>query len=144
STCSPCRTDRCWFRTTTTAPSTASRMAAASGRPDQGARGRLAAFALSVLLAGSPQAAAAQSLDERIAQCVACHGADGQSKDPKVPHIGGQPKLFAMYQLFFYREGRRKSEEMNLVAKDLSDRDLEAVSDWVSKLPPTPPAARAI
>jgi cytochrome c553 len=112
---------------------------AARGRPR-----RRAAFALAVLLAASPQAASAQSLEERIAQCVACHGAEGQSKDPKIPHIGGQPKLFAMYQLFFYREGRRKSEEMNLVAKGLSDRDLEAVSDWVSKLPPTPPAPGAI
>ncbi len=75
---------------------------------------------------------------------MACHGADGQSKDPKIPHIGGQPKLFVMYQLFFYREGRRKSDEMKLVAKGLSDRDLEAVSDWVSKLRPAPPVPGAI
>jgi len=121
-----------------------------AGRGDRAAlaaRGcsrRLAAFALAVLLVATLQAASAQSLEERIAQCVTCHGADGRSQDPKIPHIGGQPKLFVMYQLFFYREGRRKSEEMNLAAKGLSDRDLEAVSDWVSKLPPTPPAPGAI
>jgi cytochrome c553 len=98
--------------------------------------GRLAAFAFAAVLAAFPVAASAQSLQDKIAQCTACHGPDGQSTDPRIPHIGGQPKLFVMYQLFFYREGRRKNEEMNLVAKDLSDAELEAVSDYVSKLPP--------
>jgi cytochrome c553 len=115
-----------------------------AARDDKRARGRLAAFALATLLAASPQAAFAQSLEDKIAQCAACHGSDGQSKDPKIPHIGGQPKLFVMYQLFFYREGRRKNEEMSLIAKSLSDRDLEAVSDYVAKLPPAPPAPGAI
>ena len=109
------------------------------------ARRRLAACALAAMVAAaSPEAGCAQSLQDKIAQCAACHGDDGRSKDPKIPHIGGQPKLFIMYQLFFYREGRRKNEEMNLVAKDLSDRDLEAVSDYVAKLPPAPPADGAI
>ena len=67
--------------------------------------------------------------------CVACHGATGQSDNPEVPHIGGQPKLFVMYQLFFYREGRRKSPEMNTVAKDMSDADLTALSEFVAALP---------
>ena len=62
-----------------------------------------------------------------------------QSENPEVPHIGGQPKLFVMYQLFFYREARRKSPEMNTVAKDMSDADLTALSDYVAGLPP--PAA---
>jgi cytochrome c553 len=111
-----------------------------AGSEDESARGRFAALALATLLAAAPQAASAQSLQDKIAQCAACHGEDGRSKDPKIPHIGGQPKLFVMYQLFFYREGRRKNAEMNLVAKDLSDRDLEALSDYVAKLPPAPPA----
>ena len=70
--------------------------------------------------------------------CVACHGKAGQSETPEVPHIGGQPKLFVMYQLFFYREGRRKSPEMNTVAKDLSDADLSAIAEHVAALPPPP------
>jgi cytochrome c553 len=90
-----------------------------------------------------PGAALAQSLQDKIAQCVACHGEDGRSQDPKVPHIGGQPKLFVMYQLFYYREGRRKSPEMNLVAKGLSDAELEAVAEHVAKLPGPPPLGGA-
>jgi cytochrome c553 len=83
----------------------------------------------------------AASLKEKIAECVACHGQAGVSESPDIPHIGGQPKLFVMYQLFFYREGRRESPEMNAVAKGMSDADLTALSDFVARLPPPPPAA---
>ena len=88
--------------------------------------------------------AKAASLPEQIAVCVACHGETGQSKIPEVPHIGGQPKLFVMYQLFFYREGRRQSPEMNTVAKGMSDADLTALSEFVAALPPPPPAGGGV
>jgi cytochrome c553 len=105
---------------------------------------RLAACALAVVVAVCSTDAPAQSLQDKIAQCEACHGKDGRSADPRIPHIGGQPKLAVMYQLFFYREGRRKSEEMNLVAKALTDAELNAIAEHVATLPPPPPAAGAI
>jgi cytochrome c553 len=92
----------------------------------------------------SAAGASAQSLQEKIAQCATCHGEDGRSKDPKIPHIGGQPKLAVMYQLFFYREGRRKSEEMNQIAKGLTDAELAAIAEHVAKLPPPPPVTDAV
>ncbi|MBO0765498.1 MAG: c-type cytochrome [Hyphomicrobiaceae bacterium] len=106
-------------------------------------RRRLAAWALAALLVGSGGAAIGQSLQDKIAQCAACHGADGRSSDPRIPHIGGQPKLAVMYQLFFYREGRRKSEEMNLIAKELTDAELTAIAEHVAKLPAPTPVADA-
>jgi cytochrome c553 len=96
----------------------------------------------SVLLLG--EHARAQSLQDKIAACAACHGEKGISPNPDIPSIGGQPKLFVMYQLFFYREGRRKSEEMNLIAKELTDSELTAIAEHVAKLPPPPPPAGAI
>jgi cytochrome c553 len=103
------------------------------------------ASALAFLLAAiavkfEPAAARSETLQEKIAQCVACHGEAGLSDNPDVPHIGGQPKLFVMYQLFFYREGRRASLEMNTAAKGMSDADLTALSEFVAKLPPPPSA----
>jgi cytochrome c553 len=92
------------------------------------------------LLAAPWSSAFAQSLQDKLAQCAACHGADGHSSDPRIPNIGGQPKLAVMYQLFFFREGRRKSEEMNAIAKGLSDADLTAIAEHVARLPPPQPA----
>ncbi len=101
------------------------------------------AASLPVLLAACLVAsgdAPAQTLQDRIAACVGCHGERGLSPDPNVPAIGGQPKLFVMYQLFFYREGRRANPEMNAMAKGLSDADLTALANYVAGLPPPPPA----
>ena len=92
----------------------------------------------SVLLLG--EHARAQSLQDKIAACAACHGEKGISPNPDIPSIGGQPKLFVMYQLFFYREGRRKNAEMNTIAKDMSDAELTAISDYVAGLPAPEPA----
>jgi cytochrome c553 len=118
------------------------------GRRLLATRRRRAAFALLARLAGSCVLGladvAAASLDEQKALCIACHGETGRSENPDVPHIGGQPKLFVMYQLFFYREGRRESPEMNTVAKDLSDADLTALADYVAGLPPPPATAGAV
>ncbi len=113
------------------------------------ARGRLAASALPFLLAAALlrpglAPAVAASLGEQKAACVACHGKTGQSENPDIPNIGGQPKLFVMYQLFFFREGRRKSPEMNTVAKGMSDADLTALAEFVAGLPPAKPADGAV
>ena len=115
-----------------------------ASRPTQLKRRRLAASALAAAVVLAPASAPAQSLQDKIAQCAACHGDDGQSKDPNIPHIGAQPKLFVMYQLFFYREGRRKSAEMNTIAKELSDAELDAISGYVAKLPPPPVTDSAV
>jgi cytochrome c553 len=107
------------------------------------ARRRVAAGALAALLTAACTAALAQTLQDKIAQCAACHGENGRSVDPRIPNIGGQPKVAVMYQLFFYREGRRKSEEMNAIARQLTDAELNAIAEHVSKLPPPPPVTDA-
>src|SRR5262245_27577603 len=95
-------------------------------------------FAASVPLAAllidtgpGPGDARAQTLQDKIAACTACHGEAGQSQYANVPSIGGQPNLFVMYQLYFYREGRRANPEMNTVTKDMSDAELTAISEYV-------------
>ena len=76
---------------------------------------------------------------QRFAQvCAACHGANGRSDMPGVPVLAGQPSLYAITQLFLFREGRRDNEAMTAVAKTLTDDDLRGFSDYIGTLPPVP------
>jgi len=106
--------------------------------------GFAASAPLVLSIAAGPCPGDAQTLQDKIAACTACHGETGQSQDANVPSIGGQPKLFVMYQLFFYREGRRTNAEMNTITKDMSDAELTAISEYVAGLPAPPPASAAI
>jgi cytochrome c553 len=96
---------------------------------------------LPMLLAAALPAAAA---DERLAQCLACHGDNGQSATPLLPSLGGQQPAYVLIQLYMFRESLRHSDPMNEMAKNLSDDDLRALSDAVGRLPgPQPPAEPA-
>lgn len=75
-------------------------------------------------------------LKDRIEQCSACHGADGNSKMEKIPSLAGQPEFFILNQLFLMREGVRRVEQMEGLTKDLKDEDLQALATHFSKLPP--------
>jgi cytochrome c553 len=92
---------------------------------------------LAVLALASPALAA--SFEERAAACLACHGPQGQSALPGTPSIGGQPAFFVIAQLFLFRRGGRASAAMSAVAQPMTDDDLRAFGDWVSKLPPPAP-----
>jgi len=115
-----------------------------SSRRYRAGRGLAASAPLVLSIAIGPCPSGAQTLQDKIAACTACHGETGQSPDANVPSIGGQPKLFVMYQLFFYREGRRANPEMNIITKDMSDAELTAISEFVAGLPVPPPSSAAI
>ena len=92
--------------------------------------------------ASSKPATAPVSYAQRFAQlCAACHGANGRTADPAMPVLAGQPSLYAITQLFLFREGRRSNEAMTAVAKTLTDDDLRGYSDYIGTLPavPAPP-----
>jgi cytochrome c553 len=90
---------------------------------------------------GSAAASAAGSggyAQRYAAVCAACHGANGRSDVPGTPVIAGQPSLYAITQLFLFREGRRDNEAMTAVAKTMKDDDLRGFSDFIGTLPPVP------
>ena len=98
------------------------------------------AFFLTALALLAPAAVArAQTVDERFAVCLACHGADGRSRIPDTPSLGGQPSFFVVAQLFLFREGRRDNPAMIAAAKGLTNDDLMAFAERVTRLPPPPP-----
>ena len=93
-----------------------------------------AAVSIAALLAGTLPAFAAD-LDEKLAPCLACHGARGQSEIENVPSLGAQTAPYTVIQLFMFREKMRVSDPMNEMAKGLTDADLQAMFDRV-KYPP--------
>ena len=72
---------------------------------------------------------------ERVQLCATCHGPDGNSPDPKVPSIAGQPRLFIETQLVLFREELRKSELMLPVVKGMKDAEIVQLAGHFSKLP---------
>jgi cytochrome c553 len=95
-----------------------------------------AAFAgLTIVTAG------AQSLQERLPTCLACHGEQGTSQNENVPSLGAQTAPYSLIQLYLFREKQRAAEPMNDMTKGLSDDDLRTLSDLIAKLPQPEPAA---
>jgi cytochrome c553 len=104
------------------------------------ARTGKATLFLAAVLTGMLPAFAAD-LEEKLAPCLACHGAEGQSEIDNVPSLGAQPAPYTVIQLFMFREKMRITEPMNEMTKDLGDNDLQSVSDFLAKQPaPKPPA----
>lgn len=100
---------------------------------------RLSFTVLAFLLAVLP--ARADSFQDRVAPCLACHGEKGTSETENTPSLGGQQPAYGLIQLYMFREKLRSSEIMNEVAKDLTDDDLRTFSDFIGKLPkPARPA----
>lgn len=78
----------------------------------------------------------AQPVAERIAQCGACHGEDGNSRVPNIPSLAGQPEFYLTNQLFLFREGVRKVPGMSELMKGLTDDDLVALASHFAALEP--------
>jgi cytochrome c553 len=82
----------------------------------------------------------AETLPERAAPCLGCHGEKGQSEIENIPSLGGQQAPYALIQLFMFREKLRAFEPMNEMAKAFTDDDLRTFSDFIAALPkPSPP-----
>jgi cytochrome c553 len=92
-------------------------------------------------LAGAAFAASAQALSpaaqagQRKAQpCIVCHGPLGVSMRPDAPHLAGQPVVYLVDQLRAYRNGKRHHEIMNVIAKPLTDQDIDELAAWYSAI----------
>ena len=58
------------------------------------------------------------------AKCAACHGADGNSTDPKIPKLAGQNPAYLYWQLWAFKRGTRRSDVMSGIAGPLSDAEM--------------------
>ena len=67
--------------------------------------------------------------------CVTCHGRDGIGTSPGYPNLAGQKSVYAMLQLTAFRSGKRQSEVMNIIAKDLTDEDIRTIAEYYEAQP---------
>jgi cytochrome c553 len=67
--------------------------------------------------------------------CIACHGPGGNSVNPEVPSIAGQPKLFIENQLVLMREELRPAPQMQPIVKGMKDAEIARLAEHFSKLP---------
>ncbi len=93
---------------------------------------RLAIIVLSLLII-SPLSA--ETIAERAAPCLGCHGEKGTSEIDNTPSLGAQQPAYALIQIYMFREKLRVAEPMNDMVKDFTDDDLRAFSDYFATLP---------
>ncbi|HSQ13184.1 MAG TPA: hypothetical protein VLM90_09200 [Candidatus Deferrimicrobium sp.] len=84
------------------------------------------------------------TFDERLAVCLACHGANGESAVSEVPSLGGQPVFYLTVQLLMFRDKLRVVEPMNQMMQGLTNDDLRNMAASLAKLPPPDPAGGSI
>ena len=89
----------------------------------------LLACCITVALAADPPAPA------RLTLCTTCHGPQGLSVTPDAPHLASQPKIYLEQQLRAFRDGKRMHEVMNVVAKPLTDAEIDQLAAWYSAIP---------
>jgi len=53
---------------------------------------------------------------------------------PNAPNLAGQPEIYFADQLRQFRSGRRASEVMTVIAKPLSDRDIDDLAAWYASI----------
>lgn len=90
-----------------------------------------------------PQVALATDAEagrQKAQACVACHGPGGNSANPIMPSLAGQPKQFIVTQLVMYREGNRKDPQMSPMARNLTNADLNDLAAYFSAQPLAPVA----
>ena len=84
--------------------------------------------------AGSATAADVNAGKTKSAVCAVCHGVQGLSTLPNAPNLAGQPQIYLAEQLKNYRSGKRTHEVMSVIAKPLSDQEIEDLSAWYASL----------
>lgn len=68
------------------------------------------------------------------ATCAVCHGAQGVSSLPNAPNLASRPEIYLAEQLKNYRSGKRTHEVMSVIAKPLTDQEIESLSAWYASL----------
>ena len=89
-----------------------------------------------VLVVGGAQAAGdAAAGAGKASMCAGCHGAQGEGKE-KNPALAGKDAAFLAKEMQNFRSGARQDpmKMMNMLAKPLSDQDIENLAAYYASL----------
>jgi cytochrome c553 len=93
--------------------------------------------AAALLLATHSSACAGDAASGRLKArtgCNTCHGSLGIAVMPGAANLAGQSQDYLVEQLRNFRSGKRQHEVMSLIARPLSDADIEDYAAWFSSL----------
>ncbi|WP_456404607.1 c-type cytochrome [Thiolapillus sp.] len=65
-------------------------------------------------------------------KCALCHGEEGDASSAVYPRLAAQNRNYLVKQLKNFRDGKRKSDTMNEMAKGLKDDEIEALAEYFS------------
>jgi cytochrome c553 len=112
-------------------------------RPARGRAAAAAAFAAALpllLFAAGAFGADAEAGRKKAEVCAACHGPAGNSSNPIVPSLAGQPAQFISIQLYQFREGNRKDAQMSALAANLTNADMNDLAAYFTAQKAAPPS----
>ena len=88
------------------------------------------------LPASTKAASAENQLGKNVrALCISCHGTQGLSVNDQWPNLAGQPKQYLQKQLLAFKDNSRIGPNMQVIAKELNDEQIEAVAEYFSQQP---------
>jgi len=85
--------------------------------------------------AGPASAPAPAETQVDVTACQACHGANGVSRNPRIPNLAGQQPDYLVAQLQAFRSATRKNSLMEAVAAQLSDAEMTALARYWGSRP---------
>jgi cytochrome c553 len=95
----------------------------------------IAAIGIAAFFGTQPADAQSPRILEIVSVCAPCHGKDGRSGTVEVPNLAGQKSIYLREQLVAFRSGRRKHPDMKVVARELTDREIDQLVIYYSTLP---------
>lgn len=73
--------------------------------------------------------------DRRVPACAGCHAPSGAGIPSQYPRLSGQYAEYTLEQMKAFRSGARANNaQMTGIAAHMSDKELEAVSDYIAGL----------
>jgi cytochrome c553 len=73
--------------------------------------------------------------DRQIAACAGCHSPNGAGIPSQYPRLSGQHTEYTVDQMRQFRDGVRKnSVQMNQIAAHMTEREIQAVADYIAGL----------